>query len=488
MRIFALVCTIVCLAGALGYAATRTFTDKTGKHQIEAEFVGFSGGKVQLRKDDGSVIDVKMSVLSSDDQKWVRAELKRRRSANVAVDAGSSFDSGGGNGDWPQWRGPGRNGVSEESGLLDKWTGEPPLTWSVRGAGSGMSSVSVAGNQVITMGRRDNSEQIIAFNREDGSVLWNTPIGGGGESNCTPTIDGDFVFGVGRDGDLACVERSDGSLRWKKNFTSDFGGRMMSGWGYSESPLVDGDKLIVTPGSDNAILAALDKTSGEVIWQTRMPNCGGAGYASVVISHGAGMKQYVTLVGRGLIGVNAETGELLWHYPRIANSTANVPTPIVKGDYVFGSSGYDDGGSALLKLERGGQGVRAEEVYYKRNNELQNHHGGMVLIGDYVFLGHGHNNGFPACVELMSGRSMWGQRRGPGSGSAAIIAADGHLYFRYQDGTMALIEANPEGYNLKGTFRIASVNRESWPHPVIADKKLYLRDQDQLHCYDIADH
>ncbi len=487
MRIAVISSVVLLVVSVVAVAATRTFTDSTGKHKVEAEFVGFANGEVQLKKSDGTEVNVRISRLSSADQKWVRSELKRRRDAVAGEDATGSSSSSNDAGAWAQWRGPNRDGVSSETGLLETWNGDgPPILWSTRGAGRGYSSVAIAGDKIVTMGKRGGNEELVAFNKENGSLIWNAAVGSGADCNCTPTIDGDKVFGVGREGDLVCVDLNSGEVKWKKNFSRDFGGRMMSGWGYSESPLVDGDRLLVTPGSDDAIIAALNKETGETIWTTRMPSSGGAGYASIVISNGGGVKQYITLVGRGLIGVDAENGQLLWHYPRIANGTANVPTPIIKGNFVFGSSGYNDGGSALLELRKQGQGVAFREVYYKSNNELQNHHGGMILIGDYIFMGHGHNKGFPTCVEMMTGRSMWERTRGPGSGSAAIIAADRHLYFRYEDGTMALIEANPKKYNLKGTFRIASVNGKSWPHPVVAGKKLYLRDQDQLHCYDIA--
>lgn len=465
-------------------AAARTWTDKTGKHRIDAEFVGFTNGKVQLKKSDGNVIGVSIGKLSVQDQKWVRDEVrKNRNTTQVAV---ANNVSGKTLGEWAQWRGPNRDGVCNEKGLLKEWPQSgPPIVWSTTDAGKGYSSVAVADGRVITMGNRRGAEELVAFSVEDGSPLWSAPVGRGNDCNCTPTIDGDLVFGLGRNGDLVCVEAATGREVWRKAYAQDFGGKMMSDWGYSESPLVDGDRLIVTPGGSRAMLAALNKRTGEVIWKAGT-GFSGAGYASPVISNGGGVKQYITLVGRGLVGVAADDGRVLWQYEKIANTTANVPTPIVKGDYVFGSSGYGDGGSALLKLERSGGGVRATEVYYKRNNELQNHHGGMILIGDYIYMGHGHNKGLPACVEMETGRIVWGPERGPGTGSAAIVAADGNLYFRYQNGIMALIEASPRGYNMRGSFRIATVNGNSWAHPVIADKKLYLRDQKDLHCYNIA--
>jgi outer membrane protein assembly factor BamB len=236
-------------------------------------------------------------------------------------------------------------------------------------------------------------------------------------------------------------------------------------------------------------MAALDKKTGAVLWTTPMPPVqgkgkDGAGYSSIVISNAAGVKHYVQLAGRGLIGVHAETGKLLWGYNKIANDTANIPTPIVFRDYVFCSTGYQTG-AAFLKLSRSGTGVTAQEVYFVPHDKLQVHHGCMILHGAYIYCGHGNNQGFPVCWDLKANRAAWGPLRGPGSGSAAVTYADGHIYYRFENGIMALVEANPQEYRLKGTFRIATVNGKSWPHPVISDGKLYLRDEDNLHCYDV---
>ena len=236
------------------------------------------------------------------------------------------------------------------------------------------------------------------------------------------------------------------------------------------------------------MMACLDKQTGKTIWTAGLPSSGnrgkdGAGYSSIVISQAGGVKQYVQLVGRGVISVS-DKGQLLWGYNRIANGTANVPTPLVSGDYVFCSSGYGDGGAALLKVARGGRA--AQEVYYKRNSEVQNHHGGMILLDGKIYMGHGHNNGFPLCLDMATGRDVWRPGRGAGKGSAAIAYADGHLYFRYQDGVVALIEATPQGYRLKSQFRESRTRAQTWPQPVIAQKRLYLRDQEILRCYNIA--
>jgi outer membrane protein assembly factor BamB len=257
--------------------------------------------------------------------------------------------------------------------------------------------------------------------------------------------------------------------------------------------LIDGEKLLCTPGARDAMIVALDKKTGDTIWKAAAPgNLGpngtdGAGYASIVISHGGGVKQYVQLVGRGIVSFRAEDGKFLWNYNRVANQVANIPTPLVEGDYVFASTGYQ-AGAALLELKKHGDGVIAKEVYFLPGSKVQNHHGGMVLLGDYVYMGNGHNNGFPLCLELKTGKIMWHGGRGAGTGSAAVLEADGELYFRYQNGVMALVEANPEKYVLKGKFDLATHNGESWPHPVIVDHCLYVRDQDALLCYDIEKH
>jgi len=392
---------------------------------------------------------------------------------------------------WTQWRGPARDGKSTEKGLLDQWTNDgPPLLWQVDGLGKGYSSVAIAGGKLYTLGRIGKQEHLIALDANNGTLLWSTPFGSGGHSNGTPTVDGDRVYAIGLKGDLICASAETGKELWRKNFSKDFGGKMMSGWGYSESPLVDGDRLIVTPGAKDAMIVALDKQTGDEIWHSPVPDVGnrgkdGAGYSSIVISNGAGVKQYVQITGRGLIGVRASDGKFLWSYNKVANGTANIPTPIISGDYVFCSTGYGTG-AGLVKLSPESDGVKAEEVYFLPGNTFQNHHGGMIQVGDYIYAGAQHNNGFPTCLELMTGKIVWGGKlRGPGSGSAAVIYADGHLVFRYQDGVLALIEATPDEYRLKGTFKPAYQQGRSWAHPVISDGKLYLREQDKLMCYNI---
>ncbi|MBM4068151.1 MAG: polyvinylalcohol dehydrogenase [Planctomycetes bacterium] len=397
--------------------------------------------------------------------------------------------------DWPQWRGPGRDGISRESGLLTEWPkGGPKLLWNSqvvnkgKSVGTGYSSVSVANGRVFTMGDHGRDGFVFALDEKTGKQLWATRIsnGQGDGPRCTPTVDGDRVYALSRQGDLVCLGAVKGDVLWKVSYQKDLKGRMMSGWDYSESPLIDGDKLICTPGGDDAALVALDKRTGKIIWKSKISNTGGSGYASVVVAEVGGIRQYITLLGqsRGIVGVKASDGTFLWSYNKMANGTANIPTPIVKGDLVFCSTGYG-AGSALLKLVPTDDGIEAREVYFLRGNVLQNHHGGMVLIGDYLYGGHGHNAGNPFCLNMATGQFAWKPVRGAGGGSAAVVYADGKLYFRYEDNVMALVEANPSGYKLASRFALPGSLGTGWQVPVVVHGKMFIRGQNQILCYDV---
>lgn len=401
-------------------------------------------------------------------------------------------------GNWPGWRGPLRDGISTETGLLTSWPqGGPPKIWTATGLGNGYASVSVAGGRIFTTGDRRDGQYAIAIDEATGNTLWATKLGTAnsaegerGGSRSTPTVEGDLIWLTDADGGVFCLEAATGKERWRRSMTRDFGGSLMTIWGFSESPLLDGNRVIVTPGGPKAAMVALDKLTGKDIWRAPTPSFGsagrdGAGYSSIVISNGGGVKQYVQLMGRGLIGVRAADGVVLWHYNRVANNIANITTPIVTDNFVFGSTGYDTG-SVLLELSASGTGrVQAKERYFLDPGTLQNHHGGFVLINGYLYGGHGQNNGFPVAVDLATGKNAWARVRGAGNGSAAVTAAEGLLYFRYESGTMALIEANPQRYALRSTFQIPGVKQPSWSHPVITGGRLYLREQEALHAYNI---
>ena len=401
--------------------------------------------------------------------------------------------------DWPQWRGPNQNGKSPDTGLLQEWPeAGPPLAWKSTGLGTGYSSIAVAGDSIYTLGDLGETQHAFALSRKNGDVRWKTPIGPAWKDQFagprgTPAVDGDRIYVLSTEGILLCLDRKTGEKRWSRDLPADFGGHMMeiegTHWKFSESPLVDGDWVIVTPGSKAAALVALDKKSGKEVWRTAIPELGekgadGAGYSSVMVSNGAGVKQYVQLLGRGVIGVEAATGKFLWGYNKVANHVANIPTPVIDGDHVFVSTGYGTG-AVLLELKKSETGVIAEERYFLTADTFQNHHGGMILDNGHIFAGTAHNKGFPIAVRLADGKVAWGPVRNAGKGSAAVTFADGHVYLRYQNGLMVLMEATAEGYREKGSFMIPEAATFSWAHPVIADGKLYLREQDNLFCYDL---
>jgi outer membrane protein assembly factor BamB len=399
--------------------------------------------------------------------------------------------------DWPQWRGPERNAQSDEQLASNDWKQNPPVhLWTVEGFGEGYASVAVVGGTLYTLGDVEGGQAVVAASAEDGKIQWTKlltqarPDHKYEGSRCTPSVDGDHLFIITSDGSIACLKTADGEIVWQRNF-SDWGGKMMSVWGFSESPLVDGDFVLCTPGGDDALVVCLDKKSGKEIWACKATFEGdsgkdGAGYSSIAVSHALGMKQYVQLAGRGVLGIDAADGKQLWSYNRVANSVANISTPLIDGNFVFASTSYKTG-ACLLELKKQGDTIVPEEKYFLEGQVFNNHHGGMILLDGHVFAGHQQNEGYPTCINLMSGEIVWGGKlRGPGKGSAALLLIDGHLIFRYQDGTVALIEATPTEYKLKGTFTPDYQQGNSWSHPVVVNGKLYLREQDKLMCYQVG--
>jgi len=390
--------------------------------------------------------------------------------------------------DWPQWQGSDRTAMSKETGLLTEWPKEgPPMAWKVKGLGGGYSTPSVAAGRIFGMSYRGKDEVVWALDENTGKELWVTKIADAGRvsygegSRCTPTVDGDVLYALGVSGDLSCLDVATGHQRWHQNLTAtEFGGERPD-WGYTESPLVDGDKLLVTPGGTKATLVALHKMTGKVIWKSPIPNCGSAVYSSVVAAPILGQRQYVQFLKDAVVGVDAETGKFLWRY----NSPAagiNISTPIVHDNEVFAAAGYGKGGG-LAKLVRRGDKVMAEEVYFT-SKYMKNHHGGMILKDGYLY---GSNDpGLLTCLDFETGKLMWEERK-PGKGSLAY--ADGHLYYRNEGGPIVLVVADPKHYVEKGRFNQPERSRNpAWPHPIVANGKLYIRDQDWLLCYDVKQH
>jgi outer membrane protein assembly factor BamB len=393
--------------------------------------------------------------------------------------------------DWPQFRGPARTDVSKEKNLLKEWPSDgPPVVWKADGFGKGYSSIAVAGDRIYSMGDKGDSSFLAAFDRKTGNLVWETKVGPPGGNyegtRCTPTVDDNRVYGLGQFGDFICCDAKNGEELWRTHLKNDFGGQH-GAWQYTESPLVDGDKVICTPGGSQATMLSLNKKTGEVVWKGVVPGGDTAGYSSIVVSKAGGIHQYVQLMSNGLVGMAAEDGKFLWRYgesgDRFGGNTANIPTPIVQGDYIFASAGYGRGGG-LIKLAGKEGGIAVEEVYFEPS--LQNRHGGVVLVGDHLY-GDGDSSGRPWCAEFKTGKVVWEKdKRSDGSGSAAITYADGRLYVLYDNGVAALVDASPKAYNEISAFQIPDAAQPCWSHPVVSGGKLYLRSQDTLWCLDIA--
>jgi outer membrane protein assembly factor BamB len=384
--------------------------------------------------------------------------------------------------DWPQWRGPDRTGLSKETGLLKQWPASgPPRLWTISNLGAGYGAVAVSGDRIFVQSLVGRQSAVAALNRADGKLIWSKALGTGGNNDrgpgprSTPTIDADRVYVLTENGDLACLRTMDGSIVWQRNILRDFNGRNIS-WDISESPLIDGNRVIVTPGGRGAGIVALDKMSGKTIWTTKELS-DEAGYASVIAADIRGIRTLMTLTGQGGVGVRASDGKLMWKYPRVANGTANIATPIFHDNKVFYTSDYGTGG-ALLGLTPTESGeVKAQEIYFTR--ELKNHHGGVVLVNGNLY---GFNSSILTCLDFATGKMMWRDRS---VGKGALTYADGHLYILSENNTVGLVEASPAGYREKGRFQIADSGLPSWAHPVVSGGRLYIRNQNTLASFDI---
>jgi outer membrane protein assembly factor BamB len=429
--------------------------------------------------------------------------------------------------DWPQWQGPNRNAVSSESGLLKTWPKDgPPLAWRIKGVGGGDGAPSIAAGQIFGMGNRGGEEVVWALSEKDGNELWATPLGAAVEQRmpqgkegpgCTPTVDGDRLYVLGMGGSLVCLQADDGKIIWRRSLTEDFGGRAPT-WSYRESPLIDGDKVVCTPGGEDAMMVALNKLTGETVWKTQAPSgaaapsghgdrpgggannrggfgrgrggfgrgpASGAAYASAIAIDFGGQRQYVQLTQNALVGVAAADGKLLWRYNRAANRNGiNCSTPIYQDGLVFASSDYGAGGGAVRLSKEPNGSIKAEEVYFTQR--MQNHHGGMVVVDGALYGANGGNGGgYLTCLDFQTGEVLWSDRAVP-KGSLAM--ADGRIYYRTEDGAVLLIEPNRERYVERGRFEQPDrTDLPAWSHPVIANGRLYIRDQDVLFCYNIAD-
>ena len=386
--------------------------------------------------------------------------------------------------DWPQWRGPDRSDVSKETGLLKTWPAEgPKRVWLFENAGNGYSGPAIVNGKFFTLGTRDGSEILLVLDANTGKELWTAKIGPvlqngwGAGPRGTPTVDGDRVYALSGTGNLVCVNGGDGKILWQTSM-SDLGGKV-PGWGYTESVLVDGNQVLCTPGGSKGAVAALDKMTGKVMWQST-EFTDPAHYSSIVPARINNTPQYVQRTEKSIVGLAVKDGKVLWKTDFPNGRTAVIPTPIVKDNEVYVSAGYGAG----CKMVRIGPGNEVTTVY--ENKVMKNHHGGVILVGDFLY---GHADPGWVCQNFKTGEEVWNNR---GLGKGAVGYADGMLYCLEEgSGTVVLAEASPREWKEHGRFKldpqtsIRSSQGKIWTHPVISNGKLYLRDQDLISCYDI---
>lgn len=424
--------------------------------------------------------------------------------AGLAFITGVSFAA-----DWPQWRGPDRTSISKEGGVVQSFPeGGPKVLWTFDKAGVGYSGPAIVGNRLYSCGADESraKEFVFAVDTETGKEVWRTPLKlmhpdpnfksdmWGGGPRCTPTVDGDRLYVLGAQGDLACLETKTGSLVWQKNVIGDFGGRVMKIWGYSESPLVDGDRLICCPGGENGAVAALNKADGTPIWRSK-DLTDDASYGSLVIANFGGIKQYIVKTDKNTAGIAAADGKLLWKDALGTNDIAVIPTPIVSGDTVFTTCGYRSrGGSCGLIQVTSEGGAFTPKVVWKDSN-LYNHHGGVVLIDGHLY---GHSDGDRrnnqkagwVCIDLKTGKEAWVSDK---LDKGSCVAVGNRLYcWGEKSDTLVLIDASPGGWTERGRFTMPKKSPKKpaqggfWTHPVVANGKLYVRDQELLFCFDVS--
>ena len=382
--------------------------------------------------------------------------------------------------DWPQWQGPDRTRISKETGLLKQWPSSgPSIVWTATGLGTGYGSMAVAGDRVYVQGARNRHSAVMALNRADGKEVWSKALGEtetndqGPGPRGTPTVDGDRLYVLSEAGDLHCL-KTDGTAVWHRNILHDFNGRQLR-WLISESPLVDGDAVIVSPGGSGAGMVKLDKMTGKTLW-TAKDLSDPAGYSSPIVADIGGVRTYMSLTSTAGIGVRASDGKVMWRYPRAANGIANIATPIFFDNKVFYTSAYDTGAGLLSLTPQNGE-VKAKELYFTR--DMKNHHGGVVLLDGYLY---GYNDSILTCLEFATGKLMWRDRS---VGKGSVTYADGNLYLQSETNVVGLADASPSGYHEKGRFSIPDKGLPSWAHPVISNGRLYVRNQDTLLAYDI---
>jgi outer membrane protein assembly factor BamB len=382
---------------------------------------------------------------------------------------------------WPRFHGPKGDNISTDTGLLQKWPDEgPALVWTASGIGHGFAGVTIADGLIYTCGNVDDKTIITALNL-DGKIQWQVENGkawtGSKEgTRGTPTIDGDRLYHENPVGDVVCLNAKTGSRIWGLNILEEFQGKNIT-WALAESLLIDGDHVICCPGGPDTAVVALDKMTGETVWKSRSAD-DAAGYASPSLAEYGGLRMVLTMTAKALIGVNADTGDLLFRYPHKTAYDVNALMPIFHNGQIFISSGYGSG-SELLKVQVDGDQAAVEKVWSSK--DLDNHHGGVLLLDGYLY--GSSFRGKWVCLDWKTGETMYSES---GVGKGSLTYAEGMLYTLSEKSRMGLVKATPEGHEVISEFRLPQGGEgPSWPHPVVCGGRLYIRHSDYLYVYDV---
>lgn len=467
--------------GSIQTSEARTWTQAATGRKIEAEAVKVDGANVVLRMAGGRTVPVPISSLSVEDQNFVKAMAAKPA-------------AGGGGGDWPAFRGPNGTDVSPDTGLLKDWpTDGPEQLWVFDDAGMGYSGFSIVGGKLYTMGTKGEDVHMVCVDISNGEKVWSKSFanddskgysaGWGNGPRGTPSVSGGKVYGLGPKGVLACFDAASGKEIWNKDLVKDYGGKA-GGWGFSESPLIDGDKLIIAPGGNRSGIVALNKDTGKEIWTADDVKPGKAEYATIVVTEMNGTRQYVKFFEKIIVSVDASNGKVLWQADFPDGRTAVIPTPIIEGNQVYVAAGYGSGCRAF-KI---GPDNSVTELWANKN--MVNHHGGVIKLGDHLY-GFGDGKGL-VCQDWNTGEITWMKKDGQFLAKGAVHIADGMIYaLNEQNGALTLAEASPSGFEEKGRFVLEPQSSKRnpkgkvWTHPVVIGGKLYLRDQELVHCYNV---
>jgi len=389
--------------------------------------------------------------------------------------------------DWPQFRGPERNGVSKETGLLKTWPKDgPALIWSYEGLGEGYSSPSIVNNNIFVTGVLDGQEILFAFDLQ-GNLKWKMQYGPAWtgtfpSARTTPTVDGENIYVCSGMGKVVCFNVASGKIKWSLQAVEEFNGEYPK-WGMAESPLVIDDKVICTPSGKDASLVALHKETGKIIWRSEgLSEL--ASYCSPILVQKGNKKIIATMLENSFVGLDANTGKIMWQdkFSSYQNDPKDINpvSPIQYDNYIFTTSGYNDG-SALYQLLNDGSKIQKAWV----DITLDTHIGGIVLVNGYIYASNWENNrnGNWVCLDWKTGQVMY-EKKWITKGS--IISAEGMLYcYEEKEGNLALVVATPKEFKIVSSFKVPMGSGQHWAHPAISDGRLHIRHGDALMVYNI---